>query len=150
MVRISPSAHASGTPRLRDLRAPALPGRYACQEHRILIVEDEAIIALNLAYAVEDVAGEVVGPVGSIAEAFALLDVAPVSGAVLDANLADGEVTPLALHLLERGVPFVLHTGTGLPADLAAAPVNLSLVMKPAQAMRVVAALMQKLDPACG
>jgi DNA-binding NtrC family response regulator len=119
-------------------------------KHRILIVEDEAIIALNLAYAVEDIEGEVVGPVGSIAEAFALLDIAPVSGAVLDANLVDGEVTPLALHLLERGVPFVVHTGTGLPADLAAAPADLSLVMKPAQATRVVATLMQKLDPPCG
>ena len=117
------------------------------RKHRILIVEDEAIIALNLAYAVEDVEGEVVGPVGSIAEALALLDIAPVSGAVLDANLVDGAVTPLALRLLDLGVPFVLHTGTGLPVELAAEPVDLSLVMKPAQATRVVETLMRKLDP---
>lgn len=119
-------------------------------KHRILIVEDEAAIALNLAYAVEDVDGEVVGPVGSVAEAFALLDLAAVSGAVLDANLTDGVVTPLALHLLDLGVPFVVHTGTGMPPDLAEGRPDLALVMKPAQAPRVVATLMGKLDPPRG
>ena len=119
-------------------------------KHRILIVEDEAIIALDLAHAVEDVDGVVVGPVASVAEALALLDIAPVCGAVLDANLVDGAVTPLALHLLDLGVPFVVHTGTGLPGELAVWPVDLSLVMKPALATRVVATLMQKLDPSYG
>ena len=120
------------------------------RKHRILIVEDEAIIALNLAHAVEDVDGEVVGPVASVAEALALLETTPVNGAVLDANLVDGAVTPLALHLLDLGVPFVVHTGTGLPPDLAARPVDLPLVMKPAQATSVVATLMRKLDPPGG
>jgi DNA-binding NtrC family response regulator len=120
------------------------------RKHRILIVEDETFIALNLAYAVEDVEGEVVGPVGSVAEAFALLEIAPISGAVLDANVFDGLVTPLALHLLALGVPFVVHTGTGLPVELSAPSVDLSLVMKPAQATRVVATLMERLGPARG
>lgn len=119
-------------------------------KRRILIVEDEAVIALGLAYAVEDVDSEVVGPVGSVAEAFVLLDIAAVSGAVLDANLSDGVVTPLALHLLDLGVPFVVHTGTGMPSDLASGRPDLALVMKPAQAPRVVAALMGKLDPPRG
>ena len=120
------------------------------RKHRILIVEDEAIIALNLAYAVEDVDGEVVGPVASVAEALALLEATPVNGAVLDANLFDGVVTPLVLHLLDLGVPFVIHTGTGLPAELAAQPVDLPLVMKPAQATSVVATLTRKLEPPQG
>jgi ActR/RegA family two-component response regulator len=115
-------------------------------KHRILIVEDEAIIALDLADAVADVEAEVVGPVASVAEALALLATTPINGAVLDANLFDGVVTPLALHLLDLGVPFVIHTGTGLPIDLAARPRDVPLVMKPAKATSVVATLMQKLD----
>ena len=114
-------------------------------KHRILIVEDEAIIALNLAYAVEDVDGEVVGPVASVAEALALLETTPINGAVLDADLFDGVVTPLALHLLDLGVPFVIHTGTGLPPCLVEGPIDLPLVMKPARATSVVATLMRKL-----
>ena len=66
---------------------------------------------------------------------------------MLDADLFDGVVTPLALHLLNLGVPFVIHTGTGLPVDLAARPLDVPLVMKPAKATSVVATLMQKLDP---
>ena len=120
------------------------------RKHRILIVEDEAIIALDLAHAVEDVDGEVVGPVASVADALALLDITPINGAVLDANLFDGVVTPLVLHLLDLGVPFVIHTGTGLPADLAGRLIDLPLVMKPAPATSVVATLMRKLDPSQG
>ncbi|HSI19682.1 MAG TPA: response regulator [Sphingomonas sp.] len=116
-------------------------------KHRILIVEDESIIALNLADAVEDAEAELVGPVGSVAEALALLATTPINGAVLDANLFDGVVTPLALHLLDLGVPFVIHTGTGMPVDLAARPLDAPLMMKPATATSVVAKLMEKLDP---
>ncbi len=112
---------------------------------RILIVEDEALIALDLACAVEDHDGEVIGPVASVAEALALLEMVPVAGAVLDANLRDGVVTPLARRLLDRGVPFVIHTGTGLPADLVETPVVLPVVMKPASARHVVGLLMMKL-----
>jgi len=116
-------------------------------KHRILIVEDEAIIARNLGDAVADVEAEPVGPVASVAEALALLATTPINGAVLDADLFDGVVTPLALHLLDLGVPFAIHTGTGLPVDFAARPLDVPLVMKPANATSVVAPLMQKLDP---
>jgi len=100
-------------------------------KHRILIVEDEAIIARNLGDAVADVEAEPIGPVASVAEALALLATTPINGAVLDADLFDGVVTPLALHLLDLGVPFAIHTGTGLPVDLAARPLDVPLVMNP-------------------
>ncbi|WP_395708178.1 response regulator [Reyranella sp.] len=83
----------------------------------ILIVEDEPYIALDLAMAVEDAAGRVVGPVGSATEALALLARGEVAGAILDVNLRDGDVVPVLDVLLERGIPLAIQTGAGLPSD---------------------------------
>jgi CheY-like chemotaxis protein len=103
----------------------------------ILIVEDEPLIAATLAFAVEDAGGLVVGPVASVCEAMALL--APqglcpceIAAAILDANLLDGEITPVALALAAAHIPFVLFTGTGAPADLARLAPATPVVMKPA------------------
>ncbi len=59
-------------------------------------------------------------------------------------------MTPLAFHLLDLGMPFVVHTATGLPSDLAAAPAALAMVMKPTLATRVVTTLMCRFDPSEG
>jgi hypothetical protein len=103
----------------------------------ILVVEDEPIVAIDLAYAVAQLGGTVLGPVPSVAYAFGLLETVVPDGAILDAVLADGEVTPLALHLLARGVPFVVHTGSGLPRALAEAAPHTPVLMKPTPSERV-------------
>jgi DNA-binding NtrC family response regulator len=113
----------------------------------ILIVEDEPMVALDLALAVEDIEGKPIGPVATVAEALALIDAQVVAAAILDANLLDRDVTPLALALVERSVPFVIHTGTGLPADLAKSHPDLPVVMKPATSTVVLAALLQQVSP---
>jgi ActR/RegA family two-component response regulator len=114
----------------------------------VLIVEDEAILALDLACAVEDLDGKVIGPVATVADAFSLLATEPVAAAVLDANLLDGDVTSLALALIHRAVPFVVHTGTGLPDELAAVHPHLPVVTKPASANIVLANLFDQIDKA--
>jgi DNA-binding response OmpR family regulator len=53
----------------------------------IFIAEDEPYIALDLALAVEDADGLVVGPAASVEEALALLAAGPVDRAILDVNL---------------------------------------------------------------
>ena len=108
---------------------------------KILVVEDEALIAFDLAGEVEDALGTVVGPAASVEQAFRLVEELPISGAILDANLADRDVTPLALHLAKKHVPFVVHTGTGLPAELSRACPDIVVVMKPARLRIVVDAL---------
>ncbi len=85
----------------------------------ILVVEDEPFVGLDLADAIQLLDGDPVGPIDNVAEALALLDVTTVKAAILDANLADRDVTPLALALIDKGVPFVIYTGTGLPTELA-------------------------------
>jgi hypothetical protein len=91
--------------------------------------------------AVEQHGGTVVGPIDSVAEALLLLASRPPSGAVLDCQLADRDVTPLALRLLELGIPFVINTGTGPPPELAAAAPDLVVLVKPVRPELVVATL---------
>ena len=70
---------------------------------RILIVEDEALIAMVLADSLEDGGHEVVGPAATMAEALALCEAAPPELAVLDVNLGDGSNgVDVARTLLER------------------------------------------------
>jgi hypothetical protein len=132
--------------RLRDIVLP-LTGGDMLNGLPILIVEDEQLVALDLALAIEHLDGCPVGPVGTVAEAFALLESAPVAAAILDANLLDRDVTPLAIALVEKSVPFVIHSGTGLPAELAAQHPSLPVIRKPARSTAVLAALLQRLSP---
>ena len=107
----------------------------------ILIAEDQPFIALDLALAVEDADGEVVGPAASITEALALLESRPVVAAILDVNLVDGDILPVVEYLMEHGVPLILQTGVGLPPDLAARFPNLVVRIKPTRAAVLVAQL---------
>lgn len=114
----------------------------------ILVCEDEPFIALDLALCIEDAGGQVVGPAASIAEARALLATTAVSGAILDVHLSDGEVTPIAVQLLEGGVPVVVQTGVGLPSDLKARYPALPVHTKPVFPQHLIAKLASQIAPA--
>lgn len=111
----------------------------------ILIVEDQPLVALDLAEIVESFGGRVVGPIASVAEALVRVGQEQVAGAILDANLIDRDVTPLAIDLIERGTPFVVYTGTGLPDELAQAYPDLPIILKPARAITVLAVLIDRI-----
>ncbi|MEQ1696951.1 MAG: response regulator [Hyphomicrobiaceae bacterium] len=85
---------------------------------KILIVEDSAIVAWDLARAVEDALGIAVGPFATVACAMEYLDRHVVSGAILDVELMDRNVVPVAEELLRRGTPIVLQSGQSLPPAL--------------------------------
>jgi DNA-binding NtrC family response regulator len=116
----------------------------------ILIVEDEHIIALSLGLAVEDSGATLIGPVDSVAKALALVERGGIAAAVIDANLVDRDVTPLALCLMEQSIPFVVHTATGLPPELAEAHPDAPVILKPARADSVIARLLLELPGAPG
>jgi DNA-binding response OmpR family regulator len=80
---------------------PGLVGR------RVLIVEDEVIVAFSIECEIEDAGGEIVGPAHTLAEAERLID-EPIDVAILDINLNGERVWPIAQALRERGVPYVL------------------------------------------
>lgn len=116
------------------------------KQQAILIAEDEPYIALNLAFAIEDADGLVIGPAASVAEALALINARLVVGAILDVNLSDGDITPVVAVLYERGVPTILQTGIGLPAALAARFPNLTVHIKPCSPGQLIKQLAQMLD----
>ena len=81
---------------------------------RILVVEDESLVAMLLETILEDMGCATLGPVSTIDEALAVIaDGSPFDGALLDVNVAGKEVFPVAAALKERGVPFVFSTGYG-------------------------------------
>lgn len=116
----------------------------------ILIVEDEVLIALDLADAVTEFGGRLAGPFATVREAMAALESEVIAGAILDAILLDRDITPVASYLAERGIPLVIHSGTGLPRDLAVLHPDLAVVGKPAAASSVVSRLEQEMRVAQG
>jgi ActR/RegA family two-component response regulator len=89
-----------------DAKSGELQGR------RLLVVEDDGLIAADFAYVLEERGVEVIGPAGTVAEALRLIQAEEVfDGAVLDINLGDEMVYPVADELTRRGVPFVFTSG---------------------------------------
>lgn len=79
---------------------------------RILVVEDEYILADELQTELEDAEAIVLGPTGTLKDALALVTSEPhIDGAILDVNLRGEMAYPLADQLIERGVPLVFTTG---------------------------------------
>jgi CheY-like chemotaxis protein len=79
---------------------------------RLLVVEDEYLIASDLAEWLESEGVQVMGPAPSVDEALGLLNTdALPDGAVLDVNLGDEQVFPVAEALRAADVPFVLLSG---------------------------------------
>lgn len=86
---------------------------------RILIVEDEALVAMLVEDALEEAGFGVIGPVRSVAQALEALETEQPDAAVLDLNLAGENSVAVADALVARGIPFVVATGygaAGLPA----------------------------------
>jgi len=107
----------------------------------VLIVDDEPFIALDLAMAVEDAGGFVVGPAGSVREALALLEHAQITAAILDVNLGDGDISPIVEILMARGIPLVFQTGVGLPQALKSRYPGLLVYAKPVHSDQLVQTL---------
>ena len=81
------------------------------EPRRILLVEDEPMIAFALEDMVLELGFDVVGPAHRLSEALALAAAAEVDAAVLDVNLNEEPSFPVADLLRERGIPFLFATG---------------------------------------
>ena len=86
----------------------------------MLVVEDEALLALELETGLRELGCEVVGPARNLTEAQRLAETEPrLAAAVLDVNLGGGElVFTVADALAARGVPYLLATGYGSAGPL--------------------------------
>jgi DNA-binding response OmpR family regulator len=79
---------------------------------RILVVEDEYMLADELRTELANAGAVVLGPVGTVEDALSLIGKEPhIDGAILDVNLRGQAAYPVAEKLAARGVPFVFATG---------------------------------------
>jgi DNA-binding response OmpR family regulator len=110
-------------------------------QRTILIVEDDFLIAMNLADVFSAAGWVVIGPALNIPEALEMVASHTPNVALLDVNLKGEVVTPVAEALRERHIPFVLSSAYDRP-DRVAAPLNgARSVEKPVNPQRVLAVL---------
>jgi two-component SAPR family response regulator len=108
------------------------------RNRRILIVEDNALIALTMEDILARAGAEIVGPVGTLAEAEQTALQEPLSCALLDIKLNYDEVWPVARILADRGVPFVFCSGHFERSTLPNEWAGYDLLMKPARPSHIV------------
>ena len=83
------------------------------KEKRILVVEDEALIAVMVEDMLMELGSAVAGPAASIAEALKLARAEAIDAAVLDVNVRGERIDPVAEVLFARGIPVLFATGYG-------------------------------------
>jgi DNA-binding response OmpR family regulator len=94
---------------------------------KILIVEDDALIAMELEERLQELGYEVLGPAATLEGAERAIAEARPDAALLDANLAGVSSVPIGIKLAGMGVPLAFCTGydqiKGAPPELAKAPI---------------------------
>ena len=116
---------------------------------RVLVVEDEFLVAMDIELMLGDLGCHVLGPIGDLPGALRAAQEEALDLALLDVNLAGEPVAPVAEALALRAVPFVFCTGYQadiLPSRYPAAPT----LMKPFQVADLRAALERAIASAGG
>jgi two-component sensor histidine kinase/CheY-like chemotaxis protein len=98
---------------LASVDQPVIESFKPINQSRIMVVEDEALVALALAESLSQLGFSVVGPLHNLNDAEVAVTQSAIDGAILDVNLNGRLVYPLADKLVERKVPFVFMTGYG-------------------------------------
>jgi DNA-binding response OmpR family regulator len=112
--------------------------------HHFLIAEDEPLIALDIATALEGEGGTAT-PANSVSKALTHIGRSQISAAVLGVRLADGDVDPVCQALAVRRVPFIFYT-----ADSSLIPPQwpTAVVLKPARPTTLLGAVQYALEAA--
>ncbi len=111
--KIESAERLIGGRRGMDKETAAAEIKLVISGNRVMIVEDEALVAIVVSESLSVLGCSVIGPFSRCADAMAAVDAGDVDAAILDVNL-DGEmVYPLADILTERGLPFIFVTGYG-------------------------------------
>ena len=115
---------------------------------KVLVVEDEFIIALDLSETVQDLGYELEGPFEGKEAAIEAIEEGMPDLAILDVFTADGEVYPLADKLVEAGVPIVFHSGHVTPAEVRALYPDAVACAKPCPPDRLIDAMQEAVGKA--
>lgn len=107
----------------------------------VLIVEANAYLALDLCVALERLGATIVGPASTFAEAQPILEEECVAGAVLDCDMPDEGIKPMAKLLARRNIPFVLQCTEALPPEIAMIRPGAPILIRPISARDVALVL---------
>jgi CheY-like chemotaxis protein len=124
-----------------------MTGNEILQGRRVLVVEDELMIAMLVEDMLADLGCSVVGPAHELASALELAKGGGIDAALLDVNLAGQPVFPVADALRARGVPSIFSTGYG-EAGLRDVDAGAPVLQKPFRAGDLARALTAALSPA--
>ena len=109
----------------------------------ILIVEDEALIALDLHQTLRDTGASVLAAT-SLEEGLDMLTYAEVTAAVLDMNLGGPDCSAICIELHRRSIPFLFYTAEPKAEILCAWP-NAPVVIKPERPEKRMVQLLERL-----
>ena len=114
----------------------------------VLVAEDEMIIGVDLCDTVKEAGFEVAGPYDTTQSAIDAIAERTPDLAILDINLDDGEVYPLAERLLSANVPVIFHTGRADPAEVSVRYPTARALSKPCPPNRIIATMQEALAAA--
>ncbi|MEO0500630.1 MAG: response regulator [Pseudomonadota bacterium] len=114
---------------------------------RVLIVEDEALIAMDLEDLILDGGGLLVAPpLRTCREALAVSEAQDIDLAILDVSLPDGEVYPVAEVLRTRDIPLIFHSGHAAHQDIKGRFPNAGWIAKPSDTSVIMDTLLTLMD----
>jgi DNA-binding response OmpR family regulator len=113
---------------------------------RILIAEDDAILALDVREILRQAGAEIVGPAATLNQTLFMISAFPVSAGLLDVNLRDAEVFPAARALEKLGAGIVFYTGYADVDSLRRVWPGAKVLTKPAPP-RLISAMQQACFP---
>jgi DNA-binding response OmpR family regulator len=111
----------------------------------VLVLEDEALIGLNLRDDLQDAGYRVKGPFTTCAAALSWLETATPDAAILDAALKDGPCRAIAQELTRREVPFLIYSGYHEDRQLLAEFPHVTWIEKPVPSSVLIEACQQLL-----
>lgn len=124
------------------------PPSDAIRSWRVLVVEDEPLVSLDLEFGLNDAGATVVGPAARCAAALDLIEAEPpLTAAVLDVNLGGETCEAVAQRLRQLGVPYILHTGEWQAEGELVDALDAPIVPKPASITTLVGALAELRPP---
>jgi DNA-binding NtrC family response regulator len=117
---------------LSDQWTATEPAQQPLKGARVLVVDDEFLIAAQLECDLREAGAQVFGPSHALQDALAVAEREYLTAAILDIQLGHDNIGPLAEHLADRGIPCVFYTGQSDTDPIRAQWPNSKVISKPA------------------
>jgi two-component SAPR family response regulator len=108
---------------------------------RVLVVEDDFILSMALEAMLAEAGAEIAGVCRTLSDALSLAEGDDLSAAILDIQLGEDTVVPVARRLFDRGIPFLFYTGQTETGPIRSEWPRCTIISKPAQPGTIISAL---------